>query len=86
MLHDWPANVRDLDRLLATVDPASGLKLSTVHAFFGERAPVSDPLLTKEAIAQAMSACGGNQSAAARRLGINRPKLRRELKKHGIQG
>ncbi len=53
MLHDWPANVRDLDRLLTTVDPAAGLKLSTVQAFLGDRGPTSAPLLTKDAIVQA---------------------------------
>lgn len=86
MLHDWPANVRDVDRLLAMVDPDAGLKLSTVHAFLGDRGPVSAPILTRETIAQAMSATGGNQSAAARKLGVNRPKLLRELKKHGVLG
>jgi len=83
MLHDWPANVRDLDRLLMSVDPDAGLKLSTVQAFLRDRGPVSAPILTKDAIAGAMSASDGNQSAAARKLGISRPKLLRELKKHG---
>lgn len=86
MLHDWQTNVRELDRLLATVDPALGLKLSTVQTFLGDRGPVSAPLLTKEAVAAALSACGGNQSAAARKLEINRPKLLREMKKHGLRG
>lgn len=85
MLHDWPANVRDLDRLLAMVDPRDGLKLSTVQAFLGDRGPVSAPLLTKEAIISAL-ASAGSQSGAARKLGISRPKLLRELKKHGIRG
>ncbi len=84
MLHDWPANVRDLERLLTVVDPAAGLKLSTVQAFLGDRGPTSAPLLTKEAILQALGSCNNNQSAAAPKLGISRPKLLREMKKHGI--
>lgn len=84
MLHDWPTNVRELDRLITAIDPAAGLKLSTVQAFLGDRGPTSTPILTKDSIAQAMTECKGNQSAAARKLGITRAKLRRELKKHGL--
>jgi transcriptional regulator of acetoin/glycerol metabolism len=86
MLHDWPANVRDLERLLTTVDPAAGLKLSTVQAFLGDKGPTSAPLLTKEAIVQVLRSCNNNQSAAAPKLGISRAKLLREMKKHGISG
>lgn len=86
MLHDWPANVRDLDRLLVTLDPGAGLKLSTARAFLGDHGAVSAPLLTRDAIVHALHVSGGNQSAAARKLAINRPKLLREMKKHGIRG
>ena len=84
MLHDWPTNVRELSRLLATVDPTAGLKLSTVAAFLGNRSPVSAPVLTKEAVIAALETSKRNQSEAARKLKIDRAKLRREMKKHGL--
>jgi len=84
MLHDWPANVRDLHRFLAALNTESGVRLSAVHAFLGDRGPVSAPLLTKETVAEALRSCDNNQSAAARKLGVSRPKLRREMKRHGL--
>ena len=86
MLHDWPSNVREVDRLLATVDPVAGLKQSTVQAFFGDKGPVSVPLLTSEAVTRALAEHSGNQSAAAKSLGVNRSKLLRFMEKHRIRG
>lgn len=86
MLHDWPANVREMDRLLATVEPGAGLKQSTVQAFFGDRGPVSVPILRKDAVVKALAEQGGNQSAVARKLGVNRARLLRFMEKQGIRG
>lgn len=81
MLHSWPANVRDVVRLLGAVDPNAGLKLSTVQTFFGDKGPVSAPILTRESIERALKDANGNKSAAARALGVDRMKLERAYKK-----
>ncbi|MBK8259167.1 MAG: sigma 54-interacting transcriptional regulator [Polyangiaceae bacterium] len=85
MLHDWPANVRDVDRLLSTVDPSHGLTLSAANKFVGGAAHNSTPILTKEAVLKALKDCGNNQSEAARALGIDRGKLLRYMQKHEIK-
>jgi MoxR-like ATPase len=77
MLEKWPANVRDLERLAASVDPAAPLTVSAVERVLGApsvRAPV-----TRETVERALAACKGNQSEAARRLGVTRAKVRRLL-------
>ncbi|MFO0587493.1 MAG: sigma 54-interacting transcriptional regulator [Polyangiaceae bacterium] len=81
MLHAWPANVRDVVRLLATVDPNAGLKLSTVQAFLGEQGATSTPLLTPESVKQVLDEENGNVTAAARRLRVDRNKIYRMLPK-----
>jgi transcriptional regulator with PAS, ATPase and Fis domain len=87
MRHDWPENVRGLQRLFTGIDPAVGLKLSLVQRELGgERdsgAPRKAPPLTREVVQSMVDACGGNQSEAARRLKISRPQLLRWLKKQG---
>ncbi|CAN94914.1 Sigma-54 dependent transcriptional regulator [Sorangium cellulosum So ce56] len=81
MLHDWPANVRGVDQLVAAADPAVGLKLSIVEQVLGVRASTAaPPPTTREAIQEALDACGGNQSQAAKRLGLSRAQLLRRLK------
>ncbi|WP_408022442.1 helix-turn-helix domain-containing protein [Sorangium sp. Soce836] len=81
MLHDWPENVRGMGRLVAAADPATGLKLSIVEQMLGARAAAAAaPPPTREAILEALDACGGNQVRAARRLGLSRGQLLRRLK------
>jgi transcriptional regulator with PAS, ATPase and Fis domain len=81
MLHDWPENVRGIDRLVAAADPAIGLKLSLVEQMLGVRASAAAaPPLTREAILDALDACSGNKAQAAKRLGVSRGQLLRRLK------
>ncbi len=82
MLHAWPANVRDLQRFLTGLNEEGGVRLSAVLAFLGDRPPVSAPVLTKDTLVAALRDC--SQSAAARKLGVDRGKLRREMKRHGL--
>ncbi|WP_437604300.1 helix-turn-helix domain-containing protein [Sorangium sp. So ce590] len=81
MLHDWPENVRGMSRLVAATDPTTGLKLSIVEPLLGVRAAaVAAPPPTREAILEALDACGDNQVQAAKRLGLSRGQLLRRLK------
>lgn len=80
MLHEWPANVREVDRLIAMIDPAVGIKLSVVEQMLGMNGPTSAPPPTIEAIEKAIEAAGGNKSEAARRLNITNGYLHRRLK------
>ncbi|MEZ4300959.1 MAG: sigma 54-interacting transcriptional regulator [Polyangiaceae bacterium] len=82
MHYNWPANVRDVDRMLTLIDPAAGIKLSTVNALLGDKVPASVPNLTKESIQQALQ--GRSQEKAAKVLGIGRSKLVHRMRKLGI--
>ncbi|MRG98168.1 sigma 54-interacting transcriptional regulator [Polyangium spumosum] len=78
MLQGWPGNVRDLDRVVASMDPGMGIKLSAVEQVLGVRASPAAPPPTVEAIEKAIAEAG-NKSEAARRLGISRGYLQRRL-------
>ncbi|WP_437825964.1 helix-turn-helix domain-containing protein [Sorangium sp. So ce1153] len=70
-----------MGRLVAAAEPATGLKLSLVEQVLGVRAAVAAaPPPTREAILEALDACGNNQVQAARRLGLSRGQLLRRLK------
>jgi MoxR-like ATPase len=87
MLHDWQANVRDLDRLAQAIDPRVGLKRSVVRRVLEievPAAPAAAPQLTREAIAAALAKHEGNRSRAAKELGVSRAKLLRAMKKEGV--
>lgn len=82
MFQEWPGNVRDLDRLVASINPAEGLKLWTVDPALGPgAASAAAPILTPESIARALADGNGNESEAARRLGVDRARLRRAREK-----
>ncbi len=79
LLEPWPANVRDLARVLAAVrrrDPEPGLRLWALEEVLGAP-PRASRALTRDAVEAAIEAAGGNVSAAAKALGISRGKLLR---------
>jgi DNA-binding NtrC family response regulator len=94
--YSWPGNVRELEhvieRLLAL---ATGPEIDDepFGADAAEAAPASGALGLRERmgrferglIAEAMESCQGNQSAAARLLGIGRVTLIEKLKRHGLK-
>lgn len=88
MLHDWQANVRDLDRLAQAIDPRVGLKRAVVRRVLEIDVPAAPaaaaPQLTREAIAAALVKHGGNQSRAAKEIGVSRPRFLRAMKKEGV--
>ncbi len=91
--HRWPGNVRELrnaiERVLVLSQPgaldASSLDLgkSVVSAPAPPGGPLPFPAdlaaITRAAVQAMIDLCDGNKSAAARRLGISRPRLQRVL-------
>ena len=91
--HTWPGNVRELrnaiERVLVLSKPGS---LDPAALALGEapapaRGPADEGLpfpadlatITRAAVQAMLDLCDGNKSAAARRLGISRPRLQRVL-------
>jgi two-component system response regulator HydG len=95
--HDWPGNVRELENTvesalaLARSDEldAADLVLPSRGTAEGAAAPVGAVPLSlaayeRAALERALHECGGDATAAARRLGIGRSTFYRKLAVHGI--
>lgn len=87
----WPGNVRELDnaiaRLLALSDGEAAIDVDALEQdkpgapqTFHEQVAAFE----RQLLARAMDAEGGNQSAAARALGMSRVTLIDKLKRHGL--
>jgi DNA-binding NtrC family response regulator len=91
--HTWPGNVRELrnalERVLVLSKPGT-LDVSVLD--FGTAPAAQEPAvngtlpfpadlatITTAAVQAMLALCDGNKSAAARRLGISRPRLQRVL-------
>jgi two-component system, NtrC family, response regulator HydG len=96
MRHPWPGNIRELRGVLeyAFVIAESGL----IHPDHlpvqmnrppSRKQPLEEPRVPttmeeKSALIEALVACRGNQSKAARMLGVNRVTVWHRIKKYGI--
>jgi Nif-specific regulatory protein len=87
--HAWPGNVRELQNCLESAVVLSEGSLDAVDLPLATRRPVSAPVeegqltlaeMERHHIERVMAACGQNQTAAARVLGIGRNTLARKLK------
>jgi hypothetical protein len=85
MRHDWTENVRELERLVMSVDPGVGLKSSVVQQVLGAPAAADAQCPLKDRIVSVLAACAGNKSKAARQLKMSRGKLIRLLEEYGIK-
>lgn len=86
MLHDFPNNMRELYAVLervASSDPPPGLRMAALSQVM--RGPISSRRgsLTRERVEAVLLANKGNQSQAARELGVSRGQLLRYLKSSG---
>ena len=85
--YDWPGNIRELDNALAFAGALceEGLiEVSDLPEHLG-RTPLPEPVNAREAELRAvLSACDGNVSEAARRLGIDRTTLHRQMRRFNI--
>ena len=94
MSYDWPGNIRELRSALeyAFVIAESGL-VEPSHlprSITAEPGRICLPLASaadrgeRDALVQALRDCGGNQSLAARKLGISRVTVWNRMKRYGI--
>ncbi len=90
--HAWPGNVRELENALESLvalSPEGSLDLALLP---GPAAPAAAPLALKQRVeayerglvAEALRACRGNRTEAARLLGISRVTLHDKLNKYGL--
>jgi transcriptional regulator of acetoin/glycerol metabolism len=83
MSHAWPGNVRELRNVLSAAATSSSGRIEThdveraLQRVGGQYAARE---VTAEMIRRAISECCGNQTAAARALGIPRSTLRDRLR------
>jgi DNA-binding NtrC family response regulator len=97
----WPGNVRQLENAVRSARAAAGTReitarhlslegpAGTTEAFApGAPSQAVNSLeeVERRAILDALRACDGNRSEAARRLGIDRSTLRRKLREYQLQG
>jgi DNA-binding NtrC family response regulator len=94
---DWPGNVRELENAVARMLALSeggeiGVEAHPRLSAFPELAPPAAGTLREQVaaferslIARALEETGGNQSEAARRLGLTRVTLIDKLKRHGLR-
>ena len=94
----WPGNVRELrnevERMAALVDPGKPITAELLSERLlagrqtgrdlGEGMPEALERIKKAMIADALAACAGNRTRAARQLGISRPNLQKTMKRPGI--
>ncbi|MGB9561215.1 MAG: sigma-54 interaction domain-containing protein, partial [bacterium] len=94
--YDFPGNVRELENLIERAVVLADGPIITPELFpqelrYPETMAVSGTKsitlmeIEKSAIIEALKRCGGNQSGAARILGITRDKLRYRMKKYNIK-
>jgi two-component system response regulator AtoC len=92
---DWPGNVRQLENAVARILALSTGEQIGLDAFLASSAPAADAgetlslreqldAVERSLIQRTMAAAGGNQSEAARRLGLNRGSLIERLKKYAM--
>ena len=90
--HSWPGNVRELRNVLERALALYGGGVVQLEDLdLGTSAPEEGPLRSKvdeaerDTIADALRACSGNQTQAARRLGISRRTLIYKMERHGLK-
>jgi len=100
MQSDWPGNVRELqnyiERIMA-MTPGPGLhpqppprdlegRVTRPRSERGKRLPELVADLERRFIRETLERCGGNQSRAARELGLTEQSLRYRLRKYAVAG
>jgi DNA-binding NtrC family response regulator len=93
--YDWPGNVRELQNVVErafALSNADTLTLAALPATLRRSEPGAATRATahtldeteRALIADTLAACGGNKNETARRLGIDRQRLYRKLRKYGL--
>jgi transcriptional regulator of acetoin/glycerol metabolism len=86
--HDWPGNVRELRNVILRARVlARGGPIAAPHILFDAAAQPGAPAAAPDErarIVAALDACAGNQTRAARALGISRTTLVQKLRLFSI--
>jgi DNA-binding NtrC family response regulator len=81
--HAWPGNVRELRNVIERAVLLANDRIEKEHLIFDENAAqAEDP--ERERILKALSECGGNQTRAAKVLGISRRTLTNRLNEFAL--
>ncbi|MNL44323.1 Acetoin catabolism regulatory protein [compost metagenome] len=93
--HRWPGNIRELDNVLAVavaVCDENRIELVdlTEHVAAAPTSKAEGPSAVANsdegtALEAALSSCGWNISEAARRLGVDRSTVHRQIKRHRLR-
>ena len=99
--YPWPGNVRELENELARAQALGGerIEVSDLSPHIASAPPASAPRtddslelkpqveeLERALVEEALRRTGGNQTAAAKLLGLSRYGLQKKLKRYGISG
>ncbi|MFZ2872822.1 sigma-54-dependent Fis family transcriptional regulator [Zavarzinia sp.] len=83
--HDWPGNIRELDNAIAVAAAlceGGRIEVADLPEHFQMPVPASDP--RRAALEVMLRDCRGNVSEAARRLGLDRTTVHRQMKRFGL--
>jgi DNA-binding NtrC family response regulator len=100
MAYDWPGNVRQLRNVIeracvltrshtieaGDIDTSAADNHPVPAALAANDLPAAIAQLEQTMIRQALDACGGNRTEAARRLNINRQLLYTKMQRYGLAG
>ncbi len=89
--HDWPGNIRELRSVVERAVLLAEGDVVTSHVLVAAGLPAGPPpadgsaqAAARDQVIAALTACGGNQSRAARMLGISRNTLIARIRRYGL--
>jgi len=86
--HDWPGNIRELDNAIAVgaaLAENGVVEISDLPDHLGATAGAAGMADAGAALGLMLSACGWNISEAARRLGLDRSTVHRQIKRYRLK-
>lgn len=85
--HRWPGNIRELDNVIAVavaLCDSGQIDLADLPEDLVALPPVGDDDQACTSLRLTLAACNGNVSEAARRLGLDRSTIHRQIKRFGL--
>ncbi|MNT54447.1 Acetoin catabolism regulatory protein [compost metagenome] len=83
--HAWPGNIRELANVIAVASALCEHGVIEPHDLPDTLAPAAGAASAEEAALRAtLASCAGNVSEAARRLGVDRSTVHRQMRRYGM--